>query len=179
MADLAERLQDPNERFSPQEIYELFEVIGSQHGWHRDERLPAAGTVRETTSMTIPHFEDLGVLVVRPRTIRDGAIAIPSLVDRILGDNLSPSQNTIFNAQLVALMQTVVVAPVGIVDKILNSSGDWLDRKIVEDGKTRSLSVFFEFAREYGEWMAARNQEAREKKSGDNPGKDAGIESAS
>lgn len=179
MTTLRERLGNPDERFSSNDIYQLFELLGEDYGWHRDPRLPEKGQVQETASMTIPHFEDLGPLVVRPRTVRDGQIVIPSLVDRILADNLTPSQRTVFNAQLVALMQTVVVSPPGIVDQILNSDEDYLNRPTGEGGEAKSHSVFVSFASEYGKWMAQRAEEAREKKSGTTAVKEDGKESAS
>ena len=160
---LRERLADSNERFSPNEIYELFEVLSEDYGFHRDPELPARGQKIETTSMTVPGFEHFGVLVVRPRTVRDSMVAIPSLVDRILGENFQPSQQSTFNAQLIALARTVIVAPIGIVDRILESDND------------DDFRFFLAFGTEYGNWISDRTKAASEKKSGVT----SGIESAS
>lgn len=155
---IRERLQDPNERFSPAELYQVFEVMAEQYGFHRDPNLPPKGAIAETTSMVVKGFESWGVVIVKPRTNRDSMLTIPSLIDRILDGNMTPSQNTTFNAQLIALARTVIVSPVDIVDRILESQND------------DDLKFFMAFATEYAEWMNERAKEAKAKKSGETPG---------
>lgn len=181
IANIKERLADPNERFSPTELYQIFEAIGPEFGWHRSPDLPKLPPTVQTTSLTIPHFEDAGVLVVRPRTNGDILIGIPNLVDEILGGNLEPSPNTMFNANLIALMRTVVVAPVGFVSRVLDDSdGDYLDRMVPgEDGKPERKNIFFEFYQEYNAWMQSRIAEVKAKKSGQAIATGAGIASSS
>lgn len=177
---IKERLTDPNERFSPAELYQIFEALGPEFGWHRSPDLPKLPPTVQTTSLTVPHFEDIGVLVVRPRTNADIMIGIPNLVDEILGGNLEPSPNTLFNANLIALMRTVVVAPVGFVSRILDDSdGDYLGRAVEVDGKTDRKNLFFEFYQEYNAWMQNRIAEVKAKKSGQAIATEAGIESSS
>jgi hypothetical protein len=154
MTTIAERLTDPNERFSSADLYEAFEALGSQYGWHRDPNLPKPGMPVQTASMTVPKFEHLGVLIVRPRTGRDTLITLPNLVDKLLGDNFVPSQKASFNVNLIALASTVIIAPVGIVEQILNSDDD------------TELKFFLAFAEEYSKWMQARAEEAKAKKFG-------------
>lgn len=154
MSELSDRLSDPNERFSPQEIYSLFEELAEQYGFYRDPSLPPKGSAIETSSLTVTGFEHYGVLVVRPRTIRDSSIAIPSTADKILGDNFKPSQATAFNANLIALAMAVIVAPVHTVESVLNSSDD------------QDMGFFLAFATEYGQWMQERGKAIAQKKSG-------------
>lgn len=166
--NLAERLQDSNERFAPSEIFQLFEHLAEQYGFHRSPDLPPRHLTVETVSMTVPHFEEVGVIVVRPQTVNDSMVSIPNLVDRILGNNLQPSQNSTFNAQLIALARTVIVSPPHLVDEILMESDDdfYMNRSVQVEGKSVSKSFFLEFAKEYNVWKKARAEEARKKKSG-------------
>lgn len=154
MNNLVERLQDPNERFSPQEMYHIFEAMAEQYGFHRDPNLPVKGAIVETTSLTVPKFEHWGVLIVRPRTQHDSLMGIPNLADKLLGDNFQPSQGTAFNAKLIALARTVIVSPVNIVERILRSEDE-------ED-----LNFFMAFGIEYKRWMDHRAAEIKAKKSG-------------
>ena len=167
MPTVLERLQDPNERFSPAELYPVFEAIAEQYGYYRDERLPKKGETVETASMTVDGYEHFGVLVVRPRTVRDTMITIPGLCDKILGGNLEPSTNTLYNAQMVALAQTVIVSPVDIVDRVLSSS------------KPEDIGFFLAFAQEYGRWIQHLSDESSKKKSGQKGKKGTGTESNS
>lgn len=163
MTTLRDRLADQNERFAPSEIYALFEELAEQYGYYRSNQLPAKELRIETISMTVKGYEHLGVIVVRPRTVGDSMTTIPKLVDKILGDDFNPSQNTAFNANLIALAQCVIVSPPGFVDTLLESTND-------ED-----LRFFLAFAQEYAEWMQGRTEEAAKKKSG----RISGTESAS
>lgn len=154
MVSIKERLLDPNERFAPAEMFSAFEAIAEEYGFHRSKELPPKELDIETISIAIKGYEKFGVVVVRPRTNRDSMITIPSLVDRILGDDFTPSQNTVFNANLIALARTMIVSPPGLCDRVLNSTDD-------ED-----LRFFISFAEEYAAWMGARAEEVRKKKSG-------------
>ena len=178
MSTIRERLSDPNERFSPQELYEAFEAIAPEYGYHRSSDLPPPnGAQVETASITIEEKDKDGnvlrnfyhlapVVIVRPRTQRDSMIAIPSLVDRILADNLSPSPGVMLNAQVIALAQTVIVSPPGLVDRVLASSDD------------ADMGFFMAFFQNYREWSEARSAELDRKKSGVK-GKETGSESVS
>jgi hypothetical protein len=170
MVDLRERLKDPSDRFSRDDIYKLFELLAEDYGFHRDPRLPAQLTAVETASIVVPHFEDLGPIVVRPSTVGDSMIRIPSLVDRILKDNFEPSQNSAYNASCVALAQAVVIAPVGIIDTILSADAT-LYIRATEDGKGL-YNFFWEFSREYQAWIEHRAEEAKAKKLGTTSGKE-------
>ncbi len=160
-SSLHERLQDPDERFAPQEIYALFEQLAEEYGFHRDPNLPAKGSIAETTSLTLEGYEHLGVVVVRPRTIGDTMVSIPNLVDKLLGANLQPSQASSWNANLIALAKTVIVAPPRLVDSILESADD------------TNLGFFLAFATEYAKYMKARAEAVKQKKSGATTGNDA------
>lgn len=155
MTNISEKLNDPDAVFSQQEIYAAFEELSDRYGFHRDPNLPPRNSIHETTSMTVDGFEHLGVLIVRPRTIRDSMTTIPSRVDAVLKDNFSPSQNTIYNATAIAMAETLIVSPPGIVETILNSTN------------IKDLGFFNAFAKQYQDWMESRIQEASEKKSGE------------
>ncbi|MBD2019346.1 hypothetical protein H6F43_04000 [Leptolyngbya sp. FACHB-36] len=154
MSNLEERLQDPNDRFSSAEIYQLFELLAEQYGYHRSPELPPRNTIAETASLTVKGFEHLGVIVVRPRTMRDSMIVIPGLIDKLLGDNFQPSQSSAFNAGMIALASTVIVSPPSLVERVLKSTDD------------QDLNFFANFAQEYSNWLTARNKALHEKKSG-------------
>ena len=154
MTSIKERLLDTNERFAPAEMYQIFESLAEEYGFHRSKELPPKELNIETISIAIKGYEKFGVVVVRPRTNRDSMIVLPSLVDKILGDDFTPSQNTVFNANLIALARTMIVSPIGLCDRVLDSTDD-------ED-----LRFFIKFAEEYAEWMGARAEEVRKKKSG-------------
>lgn len=151
---LSERLNDPNATFSQSEIYAVFEELAERYGFYRDQRLPERNSVMETTSMTVDGFEHLGVLVVRPRTNRDSMITIPSVVDRILGDNMNPSQGTLYNATAIAMAEVLIVSPPGFVEQILESSD-------IQD-----LNFFGAFAGQYQRWQNELAETARGKGSG-------------
>lgn len=160
---LSDRLLDPDEVFSQQEVYTAFEALAEKYGYHKDPSLPVKGAIAETATLTIPHFEDLGVMIVRPKTIQDSMITLPNLMDALLENNINPSQQTLFNLSLIALMRTVVVSPPGIVDQLLRSpEGDYLAREI--DGTRHN--VFIEFAQEYGNWAKMKSEAVAQKKSG-------------
>lgn len=158
MSSLSDRLLDANERFSPSEVGRLFEELGEQYGWHRSPNLPPKEIVMQTESITIPGYEQLGLIVVRPRTNRDQLVNIPNLVDRLLEGNFNPSQDTLINLRLIALAQTVIVSPPGFVDRIL-------------EGNEIGAMFFVAFANEYAAWSEQRLNEVAEKKSGKGSGK--------
>lgn len=160
MSNLRDRLSDPNERFSPQEMYQLFELLAEEYGFHRDPNLPPKDQVVETSSLTVEGFEHLGVLVVRPRTVGDQMLNIPNKVDALLGPNMRPSQNTQINASLIALAQTVIISPVGFVDDLLKQAND------------TDLGFFIAFATEYKKWMDDRAGAVAKKKPGKTTGKE-------
>jgi hypothetical protein len=155
---LRERLKDKEEIFTRDEIYAIFEELSEDYGFHRDPSLPKRSSAVETASLTVPGYDHLPMLVVRPRTNRDSMITIPSLADGILGENMKPSNFTLSNAYAVASAQTLIVSPVGLVDQILNSD------------RTEDIKFFGDFAREYDKWMASRMEAATQKKSGQTSG---------
>jgi hypothetical protein len=167
MPTLQERLRDPDERFSPAEMHQVFESLAEEYGFHRDPRMQPKEAIAETASLVIPHFEDLGPVIVRPRTVGDFMHGIPSRVDRILSDNYSPSQNSAFNAGCVAIAQTVIVSPPTLIDDILKADAELYIRE--EDGAT--YNFFWEFQKEYQAWSDDRAEAIKAKKSGKTPGK--------
>lgn len=157
---LLERLQDPNERFSSAEFHQIFEALSEKYGYYRDERLPSSARPVETASLTVTGYEDLGVLIVRPRTLRDQMLTIPNRVDVLLGRNMDPSQSTTINASMIALAETLIVQPPGFVEKLLESASD------------DDLGFFQAFAIEYVAWMDSRSEGASKKKRGKKSGKE-------
>lgn len=151
---IGDRLNDPTATFTQSEIFAVFEEMAERYGFYRDQRLPERGSVQETTSMVVDGFEHLGVLVVRPRTNRDSMITIPSVVDRILGANMNPSPNTLYNATAIAMAEVLILSPPGFVEQILESSD------------VRDLNFFGAFAKQYGEWQNSLTEAARGKDSG-------------
>ena len=104
--------------------------------------------------MTVTDFEHLGAVTVRPRTLRDGMITIPSIQDAELGDNMAPSEQTRYNALLIAIARAAIVEPTDFVDNLLESTD------------IKDFGFLGAFAKEYTEWVDGRLDEAREKKSG-------------
>ncbi len=151
---IKQRLLEPEATFTAKEMYHAFEALAEIYGYYRSPELPPKEQVVEITSLTLEKYAKFGVLVVRPRTMRDTLITIPSLIDKILGNDFTPSQNTSFNASLIALAKTVIVSPVGIVEQILNSTDE------------NDLEFFLDFAVHYAEWMRQRTDEATKKNSG-------------
>lgn len=166
MTSISDRLNDPEATFTQAEIYAAFEELAERYGFYRDQRLPERNSVKETTSLTVDGFEHLGVLVVRPRTNRDSMITIPSVVDRILGDNMSPSPNTLYNATAIAMAECLIISPPGFVERILESSD------------LQDLNFFGAFAGQYQAWQNSLTEEARGKDSGTGE-KDVGKKSVS
>lgn len=154
-ANLQERLQDPTATFTQSEVFQAFENLAETYGYHRSPDLPQKEVVQETTSMVVDGYEHWGVLVIRPRTLRDSMITIPSVVDALLKDNMAPSQNTVYNATAIAMTKVLVVSPPGITNQVLESSS------------RKDLGFFNAFTKQYQEWMDAQTAEASEKKSGE------------
>lgn len=154
MSELRGRLQDANELFTREDVYQAFELLAEEYGFHRDERLPQRSQTVETASMTVAGFEHYPVLIVRPRTNRDSMITIPSLADRLLGDNMAPQSNSSTNAWVIATAKTVIVSPPGLVEEILNSTDP------------NAIKFLYAFAREYEKWMQDRSELSAQKKSG-------------
>jgi hypothetical protein len=130
-------------------------LIGPRLGWYRDRRLPDADQLSsiETASMIVGGFEKFGTIVVKPQTIQDSMVTIASITDRILGENLSPSDRTYRSAQAIAIARNAIVSPPGFVDKLLEST---------DPGDYR---FFYTFLEEYGQWLSDRKDEAMKKKS--------------
>ena len=149
---IQERLKDPKARFSQSEIYEVFEELAEQYGFYRDEKLPQKKEAVATESLIVTGFEEWGVIVVRPRSLRDSMVVIPNLIDQLLADNLNPSENSRFNAHLIAIAKTVIVSPPNFVDQVLASEN------------IADLEWFNAFFVEYRAWMDARTEEASKKK---------------
>jgi hypothetical protein len=135
----------------------------------------------ETATMTVDGFEDLGVIIVRPRTNAASAYVIPALHDRELsvamqalseidGEGMSADTSlgnqVRYNTLLIAVARYAIVEPKDLIDQIL------------EDSDPKKFDFFIQFAQEYGAWMDARSEEAQGKKSGTEK-KDRGKKSAS
>lgn len=152
---LVERLDDPNERFSPEEVLQLIynQPLADRLGLHR-EGYPRQNLLNRTGTITIPKFEKFGAIVVKVRQAQDLVLDVANLRDRLLGDNFNPSQGTSFNAFLLAYARVMIVAPTNLVDEILQSPLD------------TDLDFFPAFYKEHGEWMKAYEQEYLEKKYG-------------
>ncbi|NER79650.1 MAG: hypothetical protein F6K42_08720 [Leptolyngbya sp. SIO1D8] len=164
--DIETKLGNPDATFTQAEIYAAFELLAERYGFYRDQRLPERNSVQETTSMTVDGFEHLGVLIIRPRTLHDSMIDIPSLVDEMLKGNFYPSQNTIYNATAIAMAKSLIVSPPGLVERLLESTD------------SKDFQFFNEFGKQYQKWMNERVEAAREKKSGPDE-EESGISSAS
>ncbi|MCD8487891.1 MAG: hypothetical protein LRZ84_14435 [Desertifilum sp.] len=155
---LQERLQNPDEIFTTAEVYQAFEALAEKYGYYRDNRLPSRDVIQNTTSILIPEWEHLGAILIRPQTLNDAMLVIPSLVDKLLGTNLEPSRNTVFNASVIALAQTVIVSPPNLVEDILSSNDP------------RDLNFFIAFASEYKRWTDVQLEESKLKKFGKRSG---------
>jgi len=115
-----------------------------------------------TATMTVDGFEHLGPIVVRPRTFRDSMMTIPFLVDQEINrvmvemgvDDIRPSEQTRYNAMMIAIARCVIVEPAGLVDELLEST------------TSTDFGFFGKFAEEYSAWMDGQSEEAQEKKSG-------------
>lgn len=115
-----------------------------------------------TATVTVDGFEHLGAIVVRPRTFRDSMMTIPFLVDqeinRVMAEmgvqDVNPSQQTRYNAMMIAIARCVIVEPQGLVDELLEST------------TSKDFGFFDKFAEEYTDWMDSQSEEAQEKKSG-------------
>lgn len=118
--------------------------------------------------MTVDGFEHLGPIVVRPRTFRDSMSTIPLYVDleinRAINEMMAagveipqdyqPSQQSRYNAMMIAIARCVIVEPKGLVDGLLEST------------TSTDFRFFDKFAEEYTAWMDSQSEEAQEKKSG-------------
>jgi hypothetical protein len=166
MTSVVEKLKDPTATFTQSEMYAVFEELAETYGFYRDQRLPERNSVQETTSMVVDGFEHLGAVVVRPRTNRDAMITIPSVVDRILGNNMTPSNGTYFNATAIAMAETLIISPPGFVERLLESTN-------IQD-----LNFFGAFTEQYKAWQESLTKEAQGKGSGPEA-EDDGTKSAS
>lgn len=156
---LNERLQNPEEIFTTAEVYQAFEELSQKYGYYRDERLPSREVmVNATTSFIIPGWEHLGAIIIRPQNLQDVMINVPSLVDKLLGSNLEPSRNSVFNASVIALAKTVIVSPPNFVEDILTSNDP------------QDLNFFIVFAQEYKRWADIQLAESKLKKFGKRSG---------
>lgn len=108
-----------------------------------------------TVTMTVDGFEHWGPLVVRPLTMRDNLIAIPSEADKLIpSDNMAPSAAVTNGARALAMLKVVVVHPIDFADRLANSTA------------LADMGFFAAFSRQYEQWMEAQAEEAQAKKSG-------------
>ena len=133
-----------------------------------------------TATMTVDGFEHLGPILVRSRTFRDSMQTIPMLVDLELNRSIrelkeggaeipadyEPSQQSRYNALMIAIARCVIVDPKNLVDDLLSST------------TASDYGFFGAFAEEYTDWMNGQSEEVQEKKSGREK-KVSGKESAS
>ncbi|MBT9160464.1 MAG: hypothetical protein DDT26_01750 [Dehalococcoidia bacterium] len=154
MSEIREKLQNPGATFSRDEMYAIFEELSEDYGFYRSKDLPQKDKRVETASLIVKGFEDLGPIVVRPMTVQDTLINLPSWIDKILGDNLDPSKRAYGSAATLAIARLVVVSPPNLVSDMLASENP------------NSVQFFYNFAEEYSAWREVRLEEVREKKSG-------------
>lgn len=111
-----------------------------------------------TETMTVDGFEHLGPLVVRPLTIQDSLVNIPSAADRFLPpDDMRPSPETMNGARTLGMLQVVVVEPAGFAQKLASSTN------------VKDLGFFKAFSDQYQAWIDSQVEEAQAKKSGTAP----------
>jgi hypothetical protein len=164
---LADRLNDPDEIFCQKEVFQAFETLCDRYGYHRDPKLPAPEKMESViASMTLDGFEHLGVLLVRSLTQRDQMIAIPSLIDKELGDNLAPGNAAYSAASALAYARCAIVSPVNLVEEMLDT-----------DDPINS-NFFYAFNRQHAAWQTEQTKAENAKKSGPAT-KASGSESAS
>lgn len=152
---LEEKFLDPEAVFSQTELYQAVELIAPQLGFERPgiDPLPPQA-IAKTTALTIPGYEHIGVMLVRERTVQDVQVNVPSLMDKLLGNNLAPSLATYSSVARIALAKIVIVSPVNLVQQILDSTD------------ARNMKFFLDFDVEYGKWMKALADEIAKKNSG-------------
>lgn len=151
---IQDKLNDPKATFSLDEMFAVFEELSDTYGFHRSRELPPRDKRVETASLIVKEFEHLGPIIVRPMTVQDTLVNLPSWVDKILSDNLNPSQRAYNSAATLAIARLVIVSPPHLVADMLAS----------EDPD--SIRFFYNFATEYNEWREARLAEVSKKKSG-------------